>query len=213
MDYAKLKALLREYVPDEENRPWTDEDDNRFSDEIFNVQLEKVTKFQHDKFNELRDRVDGIYKELKGMTPPADSESKGKERSTLSPEAVRDIEKRLDEITNEVRELKRYSNLNYTGFLKIVKKHDRKRGREYKLRPLMRNRLAQIPFNSEKDYSPLLTKLSRVYEAIHQYFERDGGAMVELEPQSEPEIHNGERYTAHKCTFQQGPPSLTAFVL
>ncbi len=39
IDYDKLKGLLREDAAEEDGSPWTDEDDNRFSDEILNVQL------------------------------------------------------------------------------------------------------------------------------------------------------------------------------
>ncbi len=118
---------------------------------------------------------------------------------------MQDIGKQVDKITSEVRELKKYSNLNYTGFLKIVKKHDRRRGGEYRLGPFLKTRLAQNPFNSDKDYSPLLTKLSLVYEAIHQYLDDEARAVrLDGDGQPEPEIHDGERYTAHKC---QSPPS------
>ena len=35
------------------------------------------------------------------------------------------------------------------GFLKAAKKHDRKRGHAYRVRPLMQVRLAELPFNKE----------------------------------------------------------------
>ncbi len=64
---------------------------------------------------------------------------------------------------------------------------------------MMQLSLARRPFNSEKGYSPLLTKLSIMYEAIHQYLNHEEAHAVDLE--SQPETHNGERYTAHKCQY------------
>ncbi|KAI9716528.1 MAG: hypothetical protein M1812_005259 [Candelaria pacifica] len=65
---------------------------------------------------------------------------------------IRDV---LDNITKEISELEKFSRTNFTGFLKAAKKHDRRRGRQYRVRPLLQVRLSALPFNSE-DYSPLL---------------------------------------------------------
>ena len=45
IDYAKLKSILREDRPDDDNKPWTEDDEKRFCDEIFNLQLDKVAEF------------------------------------------------------------------------------------------------------------------------------------------------------------------------
>ncbi|POR31129.1 Vacuolar transporter chaperone 3, partial [Tolypocladium paradoxum] len=133
--------------------------------------------------------------------PPADGEGEqaavaSAARADNAAPRLRELEKELDDITTEVKELKKYSNVNYTGFLKIVKKHDRKRGDRYKVRPMMQLSLAQRPFNSEQGYAPLLNKLSIMYFAIRQQLE--GGDQVPLDLESQRETHNGERYTAHK---------------
>ncbi|KAL2021581.1 hypothetical protein VTK56DRAFT_7080 [Thermocarpiscus australiensis] len=195
IDYAKLKSLLREDKPDDEDEPWTEDDENRFCDEVFNTQLEKVAQFQAEKVEELRQRVDGAFDRLKEL--PAGEE--GKPKIDANTEEFRRLEAELDEITNELKELRRYSNLNYTGFLKIVKKHDRKRGDRYKIRPLMMVSLSKRPFNSDQAYSPLLNKLSLMYFAIRQQLEEPGaGDAFPADPDSTRETHNGERYTAHK---------------
>ncbi|KAK3985575.1 VTC domain-containing protein [Cladorrhinum sp. PSN332] len=195
IDYAKLKSILREDKPDDEDEPWTEEDENRFCDEIFNTQLEKVAQFQAEKVEELRQRVDTAFDKLKEL-PPVEE---GKQESDEDAQKLKGMEGELDTITNEVKELQKYSNLNYTGFLKIVKKHDRKRGDRYKIRPIMQVSLSKRPFNSEQAYSPLLNKLSLMYFAIRQQLEDPGTAdAFPLDPDSQPETHNGERYTAHK---------------
>ncbi|KAK4252055.1 VTC domain-containing protein [Corynascus novoguineensis] len=197
IDYAKLKSILREDKPEDEDEPWTEDDEKRFCDEIFNVQLEKVAKFQAEKVQDLRQRVDSAFEKLKEL-PTAEE---GKPKPETDPKRLKDLEAELDTITNEIKELQKYSNLNYTGFLKIVKKHDRKRGDRYKIRPMMMVSLSKRPFNSEQAYRPLLNKLSLMYFAIRQQLEEPGsgdGYGYPIDPDSQPEIHNGERYTAHK---------------
>lgn len=197
IDYAKLKSILREDKPDDEDEPWTEDDENRFCDEIFNVQLEKVAGFQAQKVEELRHRVDAAFDKLKEL-PVAEE---GKPKADVDPQQLKDLEAELDNVTNEVKELQKYSNLNYTGFLKIVKKHDRKRGNRYRIRPIMMVSLSKRPFNSDQAYSPLLNKLSLMYFAIRQQLEEPGAAPADaypLDPDSTPSTHNGEKYTAHK---------------
>lgn len=90
----------------------------------------------------------------------------------------------LDQITKEIGELEKYCRINYTGFLKAVKKHDRKRGASYRIRPLLQVRLAALPFNKE-DYSPLLYRLSAMYSFIRQHLdgvESRGLSMAESQP-------------------------------
>lgn len=228
IDYNKLKALLRDDESagsdTEGGEPrWTEDDENRFCDEVFNVQLEKVARFQEERVNALRERADAIFEKLRDLTPgnagggdgtASDAaEDGGKssaaaaaaaatdktDKSEITVQRVREIEAELDSVTNELREIKRYSSLNYTGFLKIVKKHDRKRGDRYRIRPMMQVSLARRPFNSEAVYSPLLAKLSLMYEAVHQYLNPDDASLpVDLETQQETS-HNGERYKAFKC--------------
>ncbi|KAI5457987.1 VTC domain-containing protein [Mariannaea sp. PMI_226] len=217
IDYVKLKSLLREdRSPDDDaSQPWTAADEERFCDEIFNNQLDKVAQFQEQRFNTLKQRVDSAFEKLKELAPvepstadakpsssdadaDADASPSGAQKGQISASRLRELETELDDITNEVRELKKYSNINYTGFLKIVKKHDRKRGDRYKVRPMMKLSLAQRPFNSESGYSPLLNKLSIMYFAVRQQLEEGGDHLPPLDLETQGETHNGERYVAHK---------------
>ncbi|KAG6243761.1 hypothetical protein E4U25_007795 [Claviceps purpurea] len=196
IDYAKLKSLLHEDKFDDDSVPWTEDDENRFCEEIFNVQLEKVARFQQEQVDSLKRRADVVFETLKEFAPAEGSSTKeATARGDADVAKLRALEKELDDITNGVRELKKYSSINYTGFLKIVKKHDRKRGDRYKVRPMMQLSLAQRPFNSEQGYSPLLNKLSIMYFAIRQQLEIEAAP---LDLDNEGETQNGERYTAHK---------------
>ncbi|KAK3192418.1 Phosphate metabolism transcription protein [Lecanicillium sp. MT-2017a] len=202
IDYGKLQTLLREDKFDDDNEAWTEEDENRFCEEIFNVQLEKVARFQQERVDALKQRADAAFDKLKELAPPA-AEGQDGVAAALPPLSeenaarLKELEAELDSIMDEIKALKRYSSINYTGFLKIVKKHDRKRGDRYKVRPMMQLSLAQRPFNSEQGYSPLLNKLSLMYFAIRQQVEGDA-SLPPVDLESQGETLNGERYTAHK---------------
>jgi SPX domain protein involved in polyphosphate accumulation len=201
MDYAKLKSMLRENASEDDDVPWTEEDENRFCEEAFNVQLDKVSQFQAKTASSLQQRADTAFEKLRDLAP---SDDKPKAQTDLTDSHLRELRAELDAIVNEVKELKRYSNLNYTGFLKIAKKHDRKRGDRYRVRPMMRVSLAEHGLNSEQGYSPLLNKLSLMYYAINQTLDKDSQQQP-LDLEHQEEVHNGERYTAHKCKLGKMP--------
>ncbi|KAI1093457.1 SPX-domain-containing protein [Rostrohypoxylon terebratum] len=197
IDYSKLKTMLREDRREDEDVPWTEDDENKFCDEVFNVQLEKVASFQEKIVSSLKERAEIAFEKLKDMAPSTDDKEKPK--SDITTARLKELKNELDSITNEVKELKKYSSANYTGFLKIAKKHDRKRGDRYKVRPMMRVSLSERGFNSEQAYSPLLTKLSLMYYAINQNLdEGEQRQPLDLDLENPQQVHNGERYTAHK---------------
>lgn len=220
MDYGKLKTMLREDDASKDadgdaDEPWTSEDETRFCDEMFNVQLAKVSSFQSETFHSLKERIEAAFSQLRDMAPVAEEAAASSPGAVVAAERpyisdialgrLRELEAELDAITNEVRELKKYSNLNYTAFLKIAKKHDRRRGESYRILPLTRNTLSKDQFNSERAFAPLLQKLGLMYFVIRHHLEGKDGA---IEPSrtlpdldSLSETHNGERYTAQKCKF------------
>lgn len=157
IDYSKLKKLLREDEPsDNDAEAWTEQDESRFVEELINVQLEKVNAFQADTYKHLRERMSECEAKL-GRAGGTEETSKdlGNKDAEVGQEVLRSVLEELENITKEVNELEKYSRLNFTGFLKAVKKHDRRRGSKYRVRPLLQVRLAALPFNSE-DYTPLL---------------------------------------------------------
>lgn len=170
IDYAKLKQLLREDdASEEEGRDWTEDDEGGFVEELVNVQLEKVNAFQVETYKALRERISDCEARLEKEAGTEVEDKKISEQTNRQDEKqaekqdkksqedgkLQQVLKELDGITKEINELEKYSRINYTGFLKAVKKHDRRRGSKYKVRPLLQVRLAALPFNSE-DYSPLL---------------------------------------------------------
>ncbi|KAF2221450.1 VTC domain-containing protein [Elsinoe ampelina] len=214
IDYNKLKKLLREddSAASSPTRPaddkWTDDDAEKFYNELVNVQLEKVQSFHRDTYQKLRDRTTKVEQKLDpiasagkisesqdGQEAQPKSNGEGKkavpseeERKTI----LKDALKELDGITKEISELEKYSRINYTGFLKIAKKHDRKRGGRISVRSPLKSLLVKVPFNKE-DYSPLLYRISTTYSFVRQQLDgKEAGASFS-DSQS-----GGESYTSHK---------------
>lgn len=191
LEYGKLKAMLREDADDD--RAWTEEDEHKFCEEILNVQLEKIAAFQASTFKGLEERASKTGEKLRELSP-----EDGKAKGDTATGKFKEIEEELDAIINETKELKKYSNINFTGFLKIAKKHDRKRGNNYKIKPMIQLSLQKQTFNSEHKYSPLLNKLSMMYFVVRQQLDENvDGTSVTSDAQAE--VQNGERYTAYKC--------------
>lgn len=207
IDYAKLKKLLREQDSsrpgsrdrdDEDTTEWTEQDEETFVQELINVQLDKVNSFQVDTYKSLRDRTSECESRLEPLVVPAKAgDQDGKDTTTdkNNKAVLEGVLKELDGTTKEINELEKFSRINFTGFLKAAKKHDRKRGSRYRVRPLLRVRLQQLPFNSE-DYSPLLYRLSTMYSYARQSLNGDS---QENGTRSFTESRSGrDTYTSHK---------------
>ena len=198
IDYSKLKKLLREDRPEEEDGEWTEDDESKFVEELVNVQLEKVNKFQSDTYNSLQDRVGQCEATLEKIAGGDRKSDKSEDTKSADTNVLQDTLKKLDSIGKDISELEKYSRINYTGFLKAAKKHDRRRGSNYKVRPLLQVRLAALPFNSE-DYSSLLYRLSAMYTFTRQRL--DGN---KERSQSLAESKSGaDKYTSHKFWVHQ----------
>lgn len=213
VDYDKLKKLLKESdggspVDDDEDA-WTAEDESAFVDELMNNQLQKVHKFQTETSQKLRDRTTTCEKKLEplavGLKPEPGQEGEqsssggnGKQKTDISSEEreklLKEVLAELDKITKEVNELEKFSRVNYTAFFKATKKHDRKRGQSYRLRPYLETRLATHPLNTE-DYSPLLFRLSAMYSFVRQSLDGKPQEALSFADSST----GGESFTSHKC--------------
>ncbi|KAL1584697.1 hypothetical protein WHR41_06947 [Cladosporium halotolerans] len=213
INYGKLKKLLREddsanSSPDRQaSDRWTEDDEGAFVDELVNNQLEQVHAFHKDTYEKLTDRTAKCEARLDSIAildkgPSEDKQQNGEGSNGKKPvpseeerkNILKEVLGQLDEITKETNELEKYARINYAGFLKAAKKHDRKRGHAYRVRPLLQVRLAALPFNKE-DYNPLLYRLSAMYSFVRQHLEG-------VEPHRGPSMsENGpgkEEYTSHK---------------
>ena len=193
LDYTKLKSLLREKeAAGSGAASWIDDDEERFIDELVNVQLEKVNAFQEATHRQLDEKMNRCQAMLDN---PASSEESNDEAAAQQPrqDTLEEVQQDLDDISREVHELERFSRMNYTGALKAAKKHDRRRGTNYKVRPLVQVRLASLPFNTE-DYSPFLYRLSGMYAFVRQHL---GNTVGRTPSNPDPRAAEGD-YVSHK---------------
>lgn len=212
IDYSKLKKLLREDSESPDGRKddtWTDQDAENFYAELTNVQLEKVQNFHKDTYQKLRDRTSKCEARLEPIAGSKKSENGDASDKSMSngegkrPEPseeeknqiLKEVSDELDGITKEINELEKYSRINYTGFLKIAKKHDRKRGGRVSVRSPLQSLLAQVPFNKE-DYSPLLYRVSAMYSFVRQQLD---GNDIRASTTTLGETSGGDTYSAQKC--------------
>lgn len=75
-----------------------------------------------------------------------------------------ELEERLAVIIADVHDLALFTKLNYTGFLKIVKKHDKQTGRPLR-REFVQHYLTSRPFYKE-NYDELIIKLSKLFDQV-----------------------------------------------
>ncbi|KAL7663208.1 SPX domain-containing protein [[Candida] zeylanoides] len=153
MNYNALKKLLKEGVILKNN--WTEKDEQNFVSAL-DSDLEKVYTFQATKYDELNDVLEGL------------------QLQTESPHSSFDDKKfsaKLEETLALAQELEHFQRLNYTGFTKIVKKHDRIHP-EFSVKPLLNVRLKNLPYHNE-DYSPLLYKISALFSFLRDNYKVD----------------------------------------
>ncbi|ORZ13696.1 VTC domain-domain-containing protein [Absidia repens] len=150
LDYDGLKKKLRKA---ERDTPFSERDETEFV-ELLDSNLEMVYAFHREKMNDIRTRTDHWTEVIVSQIPGNDSV-----------EELGRIQENINDIADDINRLARYSRINYTGFLKIVKKHDRHT--DYVLRPMFMVRLNQCPFWNENNDS-LLLKLSQLFAQVRQ---------------------------------------------
>jgi SPX domain protein involved in polyphosphate accumulation len=128
--YDELKAQLRPArAKGEPRRPWTEEDEARFVD-LLEQELDKVHTKQRVKAMEIGRRIAAAEREVNDVVSRLDSRGPvgrdGRRRSEDAPteEEFMMLEEDLSDIIADVHDLAKFVQLNYTGFQKIIKKHD-----------------------------------------------------------------------------------------
>lgn len=153
ISYDELKNELEENLR-KSGGQWSQEMETSFLESL-EVELDKVYTFSKVKHGEVIRRVKDAQKQvqhtvrmLNSNTPPTESD-------------FDNIEEILSDIIADVHDLAKFCRLNYTGFQKIIKKHDKKTG--YILKPVFQVRLDSKPFFKE-NYDDLVQKLSQLYD-------------------------------------------------
>lgn len=139
--YDELKkALQTEFVtvPTPQNtkpdrKAWTEENERHFVT-LLESELDKVFNFQKIKSDEIVRRIQASEQEVNGVIDrlgssqnQAEARRRSSVRSAPKPPSDEDflmLEQILSDIIADVHDLAKFTQLNYTGFQKIIKKHD-----------------------------------------------------------------------------------------
>lgn len=103
---------------------WTEKDEQHFVHEL-EQELDKVHTFQQVKSGEIVRRIKVSEKEVNDVIARAEQANNGSQ--TVDPPSEDDfeaLEEDLSDIIADVHDLAKFTQLNYTGFQKIIKKHD-----------------------------------------------------------------------------------------
>lgn len=178
--YDDLKDALKtpyeteptQQQPHPKRRPWNEDDEKAFVEEL-EAELDKVFTFQRVKAEEIVRRIRGTQRDVKevigrldrngpsrtsanGNTGDAKQEGPSEEDFIL-------LEEDINDIIADVHDLAQFTRLNYTGFQKIIKKHDKQTS--WHLKPVFAARLKAKPFFKD-NYDALIVKLSRLYDDV-----------------------------------------------
>ncbi|KAF9581641.1 vacuolar transporter chaperone [Lunasporangiospora selenospora] len=168
VDYEGLKSHIRS---NSLNRAFVLEDESRFV-QLLNVELDKVFSFQAMKLGEIQRRTEHCELTIAahyhsslgyGRSAVAAVGSGGvAEPLTLS--SFVETESEINKVTQDLQDLARFQRLNYTAFLKIIKKHDKHT--TFKLRSqFMSQQLNSRPFHKES-FAPLVSRLSTLFNIV-----------------------------------------------
>ncbi|CAA22867.1 vacuolar transporter chaperone (VTC) complex subunit Vtc4 [Schizosaccharomyces pombe] len=154
--YVNYDKLKKEIKRRNDQGGWSEEDESDFV-ELLEKELDKVYSFQKNKSAEVMERIrfceeqtDEVVRRLDSDNPPNENDF-----------AI--LETELTDIMATVHDLAKFSELNYTAFYKIIKKHDKHTG--WILKPVFAARLNAKPFFKEQ-YDLLVVKLSKLYDFV-----------------------------------------------
>jgi len=135
--YDDLKASLKtpfETEPSNDNlapkrREWNEDYEQRFIRQL-EQELDKVFTFQHVKSDDIVRRIAASEKEVNEVISRSQQQQNGDNTPRMAhvePPTEEDfmlLEEDLSDIIADVHDLAKFTQLNYTGFQKIIKKHD-----------------------------------------------------------------------------------------
>ncbi|KAI1075717.1 SPX-domain-containing protein [Whalleya microplaca] len=143
----------------QQNR-WTEEDEQRFITKLY-AELDKVYTKTKVKESEIERRIAVSEREVKEVVTKVTE--RGLAEQGPSEEEFILLEEDLSDIIADVHDLAKYVQVNYTGFYKIIKKHDKMTN--WHLRPSFDSALKKKPFYNE-DFDAAVVKLSNMYNNV-----------------------------------------------
>ncbi|KAF2640421.1 SPX-domain-containing protein [Massarina eburnea CBS 473.64] len=154
IDYEGLKHALR--AP----RNWDHQSEQSFVEQL-EKELDKVYTFQKVKSEEIIRRIGASEKEVNDCVARLDSARNAED--VPSDEDFELLEEDVSDIIADVHDLAKFTQLNYTGFQKIIKKHDKVTG--LILKPVFATRLKTKSFYHD-NYDAYVVKLSKLYDTV-----------------------------------------------
>jgi SPX domain protein involved in polyphosphate accumulation/uncharacterized membrane protein YidH (DUF202 family) len=163
IDYDGLKTELKKATGpahDGSGNEWSEDDETRFVGKL-ETELEKVHTKQQVKAMEISRRIAVSEREVREVVNRLNERRVGE--GGPSEEEFMLLEEDLSDIIADVHDLAKFVQLNYTGFYKIIKKHDKTT--RWHLRPAFDTRLKAKPFYKE-NYDASVIKLSTLYDLV-----------------------------------------------
>jgi SPX domain protein involved in polyphosphate accumulation/uncharacterized membrane protein YidH (DUF202 family) len=153
--YDELKQELKQGLKGNGNK-WSNELEESFLISL-EAELDKVYTFTRVKSSEIARRIKDAEQQVNEVISQLDSENPPFEQD------FEDLEEELSDVIADVHDLAKFTRLNYTGFQKIIKKHDKQT--TWNLKPIFQVRLDAKPFFKD-NYDPMIVKLSGLYDLV-----------------------------------------------
>lgn len=161
--YDDLKHQIKKNLKDNDY-VWS----NQLEEDFLNAleeELDKVYSFTKVKNTEVLRRIKQLETYVYEVVDALQKYQAGSAEATTPPseEDFEELEQELSDIIADVHDLAKFTRLNYTGFQKIIKKHDKSTG--FNLKPIFQVRLNSNPFYKD-NYDNLIVKLSKLYDLV-----------------------------------------------
>ncbi|KAJ8105822.1 hypothetical protein OPT61_g9950 [Boeremia exigua] len=159
IDYEELKTALRVH------HTWDEKAEQSFVEQL-EKELDKVYSFVRVKSEEIIRRIAASDKEVNTAVARSQQHLQSQSGAQDADPFEEDfdlLEEDLSDIIADVHDLAKFTQLNYTGFQKIIKKHDK--NTRWALKPVFAARLKRKPFFQD-NYDNYIVKLSKLYDIV-----------------------------------------------
>lgn len=149
IDYDGLKKLIKDRTST--GGYFAESDEANFVDYL-EREMQKVLDFRDVKIGELTRHVQYCEEQIK-------------DAASLDDTKKAQLEAEISRVTDELVDLSTFTRLNYTGFIKILKKHDKHT--TFMLKPMFMIRLKSKPFFLES-LDNLVYRLSKLFDRLRR---------------------------------------------
>mmetsp|Transcript_3126 Transcript_3126/g.5136 ORF Transcript_3126/g.5136 Transcript_3126/m.5136 type:complete len:748 (-) Transcript_3126:127-2370(-) len=143
-------------------------DDSPVNEEDFystiDKELAKVESFTLQQVTELRKQIDNVENEVKGWVTSTTATAATSTGHKMNESQIESSRESADTVAKSFLILEKYVNINFMGFHKILKKHD-KNSPQHQCKQFYINRMHQQAW-VRGDYSDVVVRLSNIYSAL-----------------------------------------------